>query len=103
MKTHVGTIALLVAATCVTSPLVSAAAQHGLNPSTAVKQDVGRLILLTGPNVLSAPHGAPPSTSKLSIQPTADSQTPGTFRFVPASSSSSPTGKPTLILRTAPS
>ena len=83
MKIIVGKIALVAALTGVTTPLLSVAQNVASQIGTA-DRSVERLTLLTGPNLLSPPHGAPQSTGKLTIAPPSiKTGAKPAFRFVP--------------------
>lgn len=84
MKIIVGKIACLAAVTLLTAPL-SSLAQNLASQSGVVDRSLERLTLLTGPDLLSPPHGKPASKSQLSIAPAASKAVePAVFRFVPA-------------------
>lgn len=84
MKTIVGKVACLAAVTAAIAPLASFA-QNLASQAGIVDRSLERLTLLTGPDLLSPPHGKPASKSQLSIAPAASKAgEPAVFRFVPA-------------------
>lgn len=84
MKIIVGKVVCLAAVTAVTAPL-AALAQNLASQAGIVDRSLERLTLLTGPDLLSPPHGKPAFKSQLSIAPAAPKGgEPAVFRFVPA-------------------
>ena len=83
MKTIVGKVACLAAVTAAIAPLASLA-QNLASQAGIVDRSLERLTLLTGPSLLSPPHGKPASKSQLSIAPaTPKVGEAAAFRFVP--------------------
>jgi len=83
MKTIVGKVACLAAVIAAIAPL-AVIAQNLASQAGIVDRSLERLTLLTGPGLLSPPHGKPASKSQLSIAPAAPKAgEPAVFRFVP--------------------
>jgi hypothetical protein len=82
MKITVGRLLLVAAVTCLLTPLFSVA-QNFTSQVGKVNRDVERFTLLTGPSLLSPPHGAAPVSRNTKGAASIKLGAAPTFRFVP--------------------